>query len=70
MVVTLMVGQGSSMDLTTVDGFKGWMDRIGCTYTMSEPITLDELEYAIRITADELEKEINEADTTCKASKL
>ena len=70
MVVTLMVGQGSSMDLTTVDGFKSWMDRIGCTYTMPEPITLDELEYAIRITADELEKEINEADTTCKAPKF
>jgi len=65
MVLSLMIGQGSSMDFCTVDGFKSWMKRIRCTYKWPEKaITVDELEKMVADRLAEINNKIASAKDT------
>lgn len=65
-IVTLMVGQGCTMDTCTVKGFKKWMVRNKTTFTMPAPVTLDEFETAVKKTLERLNRDIANANDTNK----
>lgn len=69
LAVTLMIGQGSAIDVCPVSEFKNWMKRIGGHYTPPKPLKLDDLEKMLKEGKQEILDKIANASTEVKRKK-